>query len=91
MAAGKVPWLSEETIVKYQRITQFTIGPNSIHVQVLHDLNRKWFPVLYKLSNADLETMVNDWPAKWRELVILEEVSKVPLADAPVDSVHKDD
>ena len=36
----------------------------------------------------DLETIVDDWLATWREPVSLEEVSTGPSVDALVDLVH---
>ena len=87
----KVPQLFEEAVVKYQRIVWLAVGPHAIHVQARGDLNRKWLPTPYKLSDAELKAMVNDWPIEWREPVSLEEVSMGCPANAPVDPMHKDD
>ena len=48
---------------------------------------KQWLLTPYKLSYAELETIVNDWPKAWREPVILEEVLIGPPVDAPVDPV----
>ena len=87
----EVPLLFEEAAAKYQPIAQFFIGPHAIHMQAQRDPDNKWFSTHYKLYDAELETIVNDWPTAWRELVSLEEVSTGPLVDAPVDPMHKDD
>ena len=63
--AVKVPRLSEEATKKYQRIAQFVIGPHAIHAKAWHDQDRKWLSTPYKLFDAELEAMVNDWPAEW--------------------------
>ena len=73
--------------MKFQRIAWFAIGPHTIYVQVQRDPEKQWFPTPYKLYDAKLETIVDDYPAAWREPVILDEVSKGPPADAPVDPV----
>ena len=45
----------------------------------------------YKMSDTELEAMINDCPVEWHELVSLEEISTGPPTDAPVDPVQKDD
>ena len=63
------------------------IGPHSIHVQERHDPERQWFPTPYKLSDEELEVIIDDWPTPWRDPISLEEVSMSPLLDALVDPV----
>ena len=41
----------------------------------------------YKLSNEELNTMVDDWTIAWRELVSSSEVSAGPLEYAPDDPI----
>ena len=56
-------------------------------MQVQRDPNKQWFSIPYKLFDAELKTIVNDWCAAWREPFNLEEVSTSPRVDAPVDLV----
>ena len=86
-SAVKVPRLSEEATEKYQSIAQFTIGPHAIHLQVRHDPDKKWLSMCYKVSDTDLETMLNDWPVEWCEPVSTEELSTGPLAYSLKDMV----
>ena len=89
--AVKVPRLSKEFVEKYQMIARFTIGPHAIHVQAWQDVDKKWFPMRYKVSDAELEEIINDWSTEWREPISLVEVSMEPPADAPNDPMSKDD
>ena len=43
------------------------------------------------LFDANLETIVDDWPTSWREPVNIEEVLAGPLADASVDPIPEPD
>ena len=60
-------------------------------MQARCELEKQWFPTPYKLSDAELETFVDDWPATWREPFSLEEASTGPPIDAPVDLVPEPD
>ena len=74
--------------MKFQWIAWFAIGSHAIHVQAQCDPCKQWLPTPYKLSDVELETIVDDWATSWRELVILEEVSMGPPTDALVDPIH---
>ena len=69
--------------MKYQRIAQFSIGLHTIHVQAWHDPENRWLSTPYKLSDEELEAIVDDWTVTWREPVSLEEVLMGPPVDAP--------
>ena len=50
-------------------------------------MDKQWFPTTYKLFDAELESIVDDWPTAWRELINLEEVWTSPPVDALIDHV----
>ena len=91
MAAVKVPRLKEEASTNFQWIVHFAIGPHAIHVQARQDPSKQWFPMRYKVTDAKMQAMINDWPTKWREPISVTEISIGPPVDAPVETVHKDD
>ena len=41
----------------------------------------------YKFTNYEVEFIVQDWHAKWRELVCAEEISTGPPVDALVEPI----
>ena len=61
------------------------IGPHAIHVQARLDPDKQRLPMTYKVYDADLETIMADWPPEWCEPINIQEVLTGPLADAPVD------
>ena len=71
----------------YQRIAWLVIRPHAIHIQVWHDSDNKWLVMRYKVFDAEIEAIINDWPIEWHELVNLEEVSTGLPTDAPNDPV----
>ena len=71
--------------MKFQRIIWFAIGSHAIHVHARRDTNNHWFPIMYKLSNVELEAIIDDWPVDWHEPFSIEEVLVVPPTDAMVD------
>ena len=42
------------------------------------------------MTDAELEVMINDWPAGWKESVSVTEILIGPPTDAPIDTVCKD-
>ena len=56
-------------------------------MQAWSDLDKQWFPTLYKIYDEELEVIIDDCASTWREPVILQEVSTGPLADVPIDLV----
>ena len=43
------------------------------------------------MTAVELDAMINDWPAEWRELVSVTEILIGPPTNAPVEPVRKDD
>ena len=97
VAAVRVPHLSNYATAKYQRLIQFTIGPHSIYIQARWDLNKQWLPLAYKVTDEELDALIQEWPAEWCNLVSQEELSKELVVDAldkPIQkelSVHNSD
>ena len=81
---------------KYRQIIKFSIGLHAICVQVRRDLEEQWLAMHYKLTNANMDAVVDEWATEWRGLVSVEEVSDTeagPPPDDPMDksSVHESD
>ena len=91
MAAVKVPRLTEEATTQYQRIARFSIRSHIVYVQAWWDPAKQWTPMRYKVTDAELQELINGWPAKWQEPVSVVEIFIETIADAPEDPVRKDD
>ena len=63
----KVPHLSTSTTSKDQRIIWYAIKSHSIYIQKRRDPDKQWLPMAYKITDAELEAVVQDWPADWRK------------------------
>ena len=91
VAATKILRLSEEAATKYRQVVRFTMGLHAIHVQTRRDPEKQWLATQYKLTNEEMDALVDECPATWRELVSAEEVSHVvagPPPNAPVDQAQ---
>ena len=88
--AIKVSRLSHYITSKYQRLIQLTIGPHSIYIQARWDPDKKWLPLAYKVTNEELDALVQERLVEWRNPMSQEELSKEPLADAPDKPVQKE-
>ena len=73
--ALKVPRMTEEVMRKYQRLAHFAIGRHTVYIQARWDPAKRWTPMRYKVTNAELEAFFNSWPIEWREPVSIVEVS----------------
>ena len=56
-------------------------------MQTQSDPKKQWLSIPYKLSDAELETIVDDWPVAWREPVSLDEVLMGPPANESIDPI----
>ena len=79
----KVPHLPNTATSKYQRIIRFAVNPHSIYIQAHRDPDKQWLPMAYKITDAELEVIVQDWPVDWCKLVSAEEMFIRTLVDAP--------
>ena len=48
-------------MTKYQRIAHFAIGRHTVYIQAWRDPTKRWTPMRYKVTDDDLEVMVNSW------------------------------
>ena len=60
-----VPRLPNYAVAKYQWLIQFAIGPHSIYIQAWRDPEKQWIPMDYKVTDEELDAIVQEWPTKW--------------------------
>ena len=70
------------TTSRYQRIIQFSIKPHSIYIQARRDLNKQWLPIAYKITDEELEAIVQYWLDDWHEPMSTKEIYAGQPADA---------
>ena len=64
------------------------MGLHEIHVQAWRVLDKQWLETQHKLTNEELDAIVVECPAEWRDLISVEEVSDAvagPPVDVPMD------
>ena len=79
----KVPHLPNTATSKYQRIIRFAVNPHSIYIQAHRDPDKQWLPMAYKITDAELEVIVQYWLVDWHEPVSAKDISLGPRLDAP--------
>ena len=52
------------------------------------DPDKQWLTMAYKIIDAELEFIVQDWPVDWRKPVTAEDISIGTLVDSLDEKVH---
>ena len=79
----KLPCLPNTATSKYQRIIRFAVNPHSIYIQARRDPDKQWLTMAYKITDAELEVIIQDWLVDWHEPVSAKDISLGPRVDAP--------
>ena len=48
---------------------------NIIQIQEQHEIKHQWLKTHYKLTNEELEAIIDEWPLEWKVPVGIEELS----------------
>ena len=73
--------------MKYRWITRFSMGPHAIHIQPRHDGEKKWLTNWYKLTDEEVDSIIDEWHVDWKVLVSVKDLLDIdacPTPDAPI-------
>ena len=51
------------------------MGPHAIHIKAQCDSDKKWLNTMYKLTDEEIEEIIDDWLVLWKVSVSIEEIS----------------
>ena len=69
-------------------MARFTISPHVIYIQARHDVEKQWLTTQYKLTDEDIDAIIDERLVEWKILVSIEELLDTevgPLEDIPVE------
>ena len=64
------------------------MGPHAIHIQWCHDGEKQWLTIMYKLTDEEVEDIIDDWHIEWKLPFSIEDLSDTkvgPRLEIPVE------
>ena len=73
---GIILRLTNEVATKYRRHARLSIGAHAIHIHEWHDVEHHWLMTKYKLTDEELDVIINECPLEWKVPFNIEELLK---------------